>query len=208
MTKPFNPATDSGQLLRWWHQHQAQWLASEADSVRNGLLQDLFVVRRKLELVAKEDENTLATVERLYHALEHLGDRLSSPYSQESLPLAMQHLLKDWPPQLPLTVNLPIQWSAEPREHVMLLLSVVEHLKQLLVTQLNPPQGCTISLAEEPDHKQFTVQFDSVAEASLLLANLCESNDWAYYLSTFEVLTGGQVRCSHTGDHMSWQFIW
>ncbi|NJL47241.1 MAG: hypothetical protein HC929_06750 [Leptolyngbyaceae cyanobacterium SM2_5_2] len=206
MTELFDPIPDSEQLLRWWHQHQTQWLASEADAVRNGLLQDLFAVRRQLELMAGDDIHTLATVEHLYDALENLGDRLSSPYGQESLPLAMQHALKGWPSELALEARLPNRWPVEPIEYVTLVLSVLEHLRETLVALPNLPQACTVELAERQEHKQLTVQLNLQTLPSTLEG--CNSADWAYHLSTFESITGGQARCTHTDHAVLWQLTW
>lgn len=206
LTELFNPVTDSDQLLRWWHQHQTQWLASEADGVRNGLLQELFAVRRQLELMAGDDIHSLATIERLYDALENLGDRLSSPYGQESLPLALQHALKGWPSELTLEVRLPNRWPDEPREYVSLVLSVLEHLKQTLVALPSLPQACTIDLAEEQGSKHLAVQLNLYGLP--LAVERCRSADWAYHLSTFGAITGGRARCTHEGHTVLWQLTW
>lgn len=206
LTELFDPVKDSDQLLRWWHQHQTQWLASEADAVRNGLLQDLFAVRRQLELMAGEDIHALATVEHLYAALENLGDRLSSPYVQESLPLALQHALKSWPLELALEVRLPNRWPDEPMEYVTLVLSVVEHVRQTLVALPTQPQTCTLELAEGKECKQLTLQLSVQTLPSALEGG--RSADWAYHLSTFEAITGGQARCTHAGHTVLWQLTW
>jgi hypothetical protein len=206
LTELFNPVTDADQLLRWWHQHQTQWLASEADAVRNGLLQDLFAVRRRLELMARDDSHALATVERLYDALENLGDRLSSPYVQESLPLALQHALEGWPSELALDIRLPDRWPNEPMEYVTLVLSVLEHLRQTLIALPSLPQACTVELAEVQGSKHLTVQLN--LHRLPLTVERCRSADWAYHLSTFEAITGGQARCAHEGHAVLWQLTW
>jgi hypothetical protein len=204
LIKRCDPATDSKQLLRWWHRHQAQWLTSEADAVRNGLLQDLFAVRRQLEIGA--GENALATVEHLYDALENLGDRLSSPYVQESLPLALQHALSGWPPELALEARLPDRWPDEPMEYVTLVLSVIEHVRQTLTALPISPQSCTVEMAEGQGHKQLTVQLDLPALSPQ--GEGCGSVDWGYHLSTFEAITGGQASCVYEGRTINWQLIW
>ena len=206
LTELVNPVINSEQLLRWWHRHQARWLTAEADAIRNGLLQDLFAVRRRLELTIGEDDNSLAMVERLYGALESLGNRLSSPYLQESLPLALQHALSDWPPQIPLSAELPARWSPEPMENITLLLSVVEHLRQTLAVLPSVPQACALSLVEGPGAKQLTIHMTLDRPSSLMA--ICESEDWAYHLTTFEILTGGKAGCTHQGADILWQFVW
>jgi hypothetical protein len=206
LTELFNPVTDSDQLLRWWHQHQTQWLASEADAVRNGLLQELFAVRRRLELMAGDDIHALATVERLYDALENLGDRLSSPYVQESLPLAIQHALKGWPSELTLEARLPNRWPDEPIEYVTLVLSVLEHLRQTLAALPSLPQACTVNLSEKQGSKHLTVQLNLYGLP--LGVERYRSADWAYHLSTFEAITGGQAHCTYEGHTVLWQLTW
>lgn len=206
LTELFNPVTDSEQLLCWWHQHQTQWLASEADAVRNGLLQELFAVRRQLELMAGGDSHALATVERLYSALENLGDRLSSPYLQESLPLAMQHALKGWPAELTLDVRLPNRWPMEPMEYVALVLSILEHLRQTLVALPDLPQACRVELAEGQGSKHLTVRLD--LQALPAAVERCSSADWAYHLSTFEAITGGRAHCIQKSRTILWQLTW
>jgi hypothetical protein len=205
LTELFDPVTDSEQLLRWWHQHQTQWLASEADAVRNGLLQDLFAIRRRLELMANDDTHALATVEHLYNALENLGDRLSSPYLGESLPLALQHALNSWPPELDLQVSLPSRWPDEPIEYVTLVLSVVEHVRQTLVALPAWPQSCTVTLAAAQGGKQLTILLRPTLP---LRSEGCRTADWAYHLSTFEAITGGQARCTHADSTVLWQLTW
>ena len=84
------------QLLCQWQQNQAEWLDQEAETIRNGLLQDLFAVRRKLELLDGQATDCLVDFEHLYHSLKHLADRLSSPYIHDSFPLAIQHTVSIW----------------------------------------------------------------------------------------------------------------
>lgn len=206
LTERLDAATDSKHLLRWWHQHQAQWLVSEADGVRNGLLQELFGIRRQLELMTGGDHHALAAVEHLYGALENLGDRLSSPFVQESLPLAMQHALKRWSDALALEVRLPGHWPNEPIEHVTLVLSILEHLRQTLIALPSPPQTCTVELTAESGIKQLT--FHLHFPGLPLATEGCRSTDWAYHLLTFEAITGGQARCTHSGCTILWQLIW
>ncbi|MFH7243976.1 MAG: hypothetical protein ACHWZW_14125 [Spirulina sp.] len=206
MTEQWRSATDSAQLLRWWHQHQARWLVGEADAVRNGILQDLFAVRRQLEMMAGDDAQALATIEHLYSALENLGDRLSSPYLFESLPLALQHALKQWPADLALEVKLPSQWPKEPMERVTLVLSVVDHIQQTLAALSTQPQTGTVELAETQGHRQLTIAIHLKPLSQAIEGE--QSLDWAYHLSTFEAITGGQAHCTHTGSSVTWQLTW
>jgi len=210
LTQPSHPITDPAQLLRWWHRHQAQWLTCEADRIRNGLLQDLFAVRRQLEL--QTGENGLGTVEHLvehlYADLDALGNRLSSPYAQESLPLAIQHALQDWPPALALKLNLPTDWPDEPTEHISLLLLGLDHLRHTLMAQASLPQSIHICLVEQVAGKQLTLDlsYDDAVPPGLL--TLWEAEDWLYPVATFEVLSQGRVSYRCESNTLEWIFDW
>lgn len=206
MTKLVKPVIDSDWLLRWWHRHQAQWLNREADAIRNGLLQDLFAVRRQLELLPSN--SGLATIEHLYQALEDLGNRLSSPYLHDSLPLAMQQALANWPPQIPTRADLPNQWPIEPIEHSLLLLAVLNHLGQAIAAQPNLPQSCVVSLAAGPDGKQLAVSVDYDVAVPAALLDLDQSETWMAYLTTFDLFSQGQASSTHGAATLRWCFDW
>ena len=38
-------------LLQWWHQQQLQVCRTEAEGIRNGLMQEVFAMRRQSEVV-------------------------------------------------------------------------------------------------------------------------------------------------------------
>ena len=206
MTQLSHPITDPAQLLRWWHWHQAQWLTCEADRIRNGLLQDLFAVRRQLEL--QTGENGLGTVEHLYADLDALGNRLSSPYVQESLPLAIQHALGDWPPALVLKLDLPTDWPDEPAEHISLLLLGLNHLRHALMAQASLPQSIHVCLVEQAEAKQLTLDLTYGDKVPPGLLTLWESEDWLYPVATFEVLSQGQVSYRCESNTLEWIFDW
>ncbi|MEA5464068.1 hypothetical protein [Leptothoe sp. PORK10 BA2] len=208
MAKHVRPLTDLEQLVHWWHRHQAEWLANEADGIRNGLLQDLFAIRRQLELTPDKEHNSLALVEGLYHELEALGNRLSSPYLHDSLPLAIQDALQQWPADLALSLSIPPHWPREPLEYVALLQSMIEHLRQMLIALPSKPQLLTLSLAEGHAGKQLSLQIDDDTATIPSLIAYFEAADWAYHLNTFEILTGGKVSLSCTGNTILWQLTW
>lgn len=203
-----SPLTNSDQLLRWWHQSQAQWLNDEADAIRNSLLQDLFAVRRKLEMLNPDSNPCLQDIEHLYHALDHLGNRLSSPYIYDSLPLAIQHTLKPWETALPVAADLPTQWSAEAIEHIRLVLSVLDHLLKTLAALPHPVQRIKVGLTETGDRKHLTLQVEPGACVADSLLSLGESEDWVYRLQTFQLLTQGEIQCIHEPTCLTWRLGW
>jgi hypothetical protein len=208
LTKLRNPVSHAEQLLRWWHQHQTDWLLHEADAIRNGLLQDLFVVRRKLELLEEDPQACLADIDHLYEALETLGDRLSSPFVHDSLPLAMQQVLAAWQDRLPIQADLPTHWSVESAEDIRLVLSILDYLLTSLGQLPHPPRQFVVDLAESAEGKYLTLRIDFVDAVPLSLRVACEASDWTYRLSTFEVLTGGTTHYQPTANSLEWQLHW
>ncbi|MEO0986133.1 MAG: hypothetical protein AAFY20_11355 [Cyanobacteria bacterium J06639_14] len=91
------------RAVREWYQQQSVLLAHEADSVRDSSLQELFALRRSLELAASnQPEGSSADyqvwirqLEGLQTSLNRFIDRLLPPFAEESLPLAVAaHLRK------------------------------------------------------------------------------------------------------------------
>ncbi|MFQ4138729.1 hypothetical protein PGN35_020685 [Nodosilinea sp. PGN35] len=206
MTKLVKPVIDQVWLLRWWHRHQAQRLNREADAIRNGLLQDLFAVRRQLELLP--GSGGLAAVEHLYQALDALGNRLSSPYLHDSLPLAIQQALADWPPQVPTRAELPSHWPAEPVEHTLLLLAVLNHLGQALAAQPSLPQVCAVSLTAGSDGQRLTIAANYASAVPPALLELDQSEAWRAYLATFDLFSQGRASSAHGATTLRWAFVW
>ena len=208
MAKLTDPVTDSEHLLSWWHQHQTEWLVHEADAIRNGLLQDLFAMRRKLELLDLDDNACLAHMERLYQTLEALGNRLSSPFIHDSLPLAIQHTLSPLQATTPLRVTLPASWPAEPPELIRLLLSVLDYWLSHLGHMSPPPSLLEVNLAEAVAGKQLILRVEFTDTLPLALLTHVEGNDWTYHLSTFEILSRGTVQHRRTANTLEWQLCW
>ncbi|MBF2072279.1 MAG: hypothetical protein IGS50_00730 [Synechococcales cyanobacterium C42_A2020_086] len=89
------------QAMQWWESRRVLRLNTEVEVLRDQVLQELFTMRRCLELVSLETGEAadqqrhvwLAQVETLHQSLERLGFQLSPPYVEDSLPLAIQALL-------------------------------------------------------------------------------------------------------------------
>ncbi|MEO1297840.1 MAG: hypothetical protein AAFW75_19070 [Cyanobacteria bacterium J06636_16] len=90
------------KTVRKWYQQQSALLAHEADSVRNSSLQQLFALRRSLELAAiaphdhapEQYQTWIQQLESLQASLNGFMDRLIPPFAEESLPLAIAAHLK------------------------------------------------------------------------------------------------------------------
>lgn len=193
-------------LLRWWHRRQAQWLNHQAEAIRNGLLQDLLALRRQLELQAGDRQTCLGAMEQLYTALENLGDQLSSPYGQDSLPLAIRYALQPWQDQLPLQLDLPNAWPAEGEAEIALVISILINLAAA-IAEAHPPDHWGVSLCPRPE-KQLTLQLSYPTSLPSKLLQVCQGQDWNYHLQTFELLTQGHIHHHHQPDQLCWRLTW
>lgn len=156
---------ETAALLQWWHQQQSQVCRTEADVIRNGLMQDVFAMRRRLEMAchwASEEADAckcqvhLAELERLYVSLENISDRLDNPFTQDSLPLALRYRLDSWGRSLPITLNFPHVWKREPMVHTQLLLVLIGSLCQRLSNIQPLPQACCVALNQSENIKSLT----------------------------------------------------
>jgi hypothetical protein len=112
------------KALRWWHSRQLARMRQEGEAIRNGVLQNTFVMRRHLEsplpssreIQQKLDTHYLENMEKFHYSLRELSDYLYPAYIDESLPLAIRHLLDTWKnrfPSLNIEYNLPTEWRDE-----------------------------------------------------------------------------------------------
>lgn len=201
-------------LLRWWHQHQANALSQEAALIRNQLLQELFVIRRRLELhshtsstgVNFDYETSLSELEHIYTQLENLSDRLEYPHSRDSLPLALRHLEQCWRKQLNLRSQLPPTWEPEPVEQTQVLIVLAENWLQQLTKAATLPEHCDMILQHGVGIKELTFHAlyregvpPSVLQISTLLAPM---------LMTFQLLTEGECAQHSQSGALTWVLRW
>ncbi|MDB9527458.1 hypothetical protein PN498_15775 [Oscillatoria sp. CS-180] len=201
-------------LLRWWHQYQAQMLNQETDFIRNGLLQEIIALRRRLEIDCQAQSQSevdceahLAAINRFYALVEDFCDRLQSPYLQESLPLALQHVIQPWQDRLNLNLELPSVWSLEQVEHTRLLVLLVKTLLQQLLEAEELPQTLTLSLEEQGNVKCLTLSAD--------YATLRPPSFWpslrrslSPFLQTFQLFTQGDCQEVVQPDSLSLKLSW
>lgn len=153
-------------------------LLQETDFLRNGVLQDIIAIRRRLEVSCPlrptsehpTCEPHLADLSRLYSLLENFCDRLQSPFSPDSLPLALQHTLQPWQERLRLQTQFPATWQPEPLEQTQLLVLLMKALLPMLVETTSALQATTLSLSEANNLKTLvlTVQYAPALEPALI----------------------------------------
>jgi len=215
--------TDTQQALRWWCQRQTLGDCYEAEAIRDGLLQESFALWRQLETAVPSTNATansglqlvsqaqLATIERLHGALQAMGDRLSPPYADDCLILALQHLLERRrveTPLLKLQTQFPSQWRSEPYQISRTVLTTVDELLHLVIgqtlTDLQPDMS--VQLRSRHDRGELVVQF--TYPAGELPPHPSRTPEFAYLRRAFQVLTRGRCFYQITTASVTWHLLW
>lgn len=212
-------------LLQWWQQQRITSLKQEADAIRNGVLQEVFAIRRLLALCStqqtaqKRDNLDCAPhaveldLEKIHTSLNQLSDRLDPPYIQESLPLAIGHAADKWKASLPLTLHLPQAWPSEPTVHAHLLLMLLNALCKTLSARSTPQTtraallSCNVSLKCASDSKNLTITLsysDPVPAANItqLTAQLTP------IVQTFQLLSKGDFTMRLAANNATFKLSW
>ena len=135
------------RALQWWERRRAFQLYCETERIRNGLLQESLAMRRSIELLLGDSceislqsvRDWLTGIEKFHHSLGQLSDRLSPPYVEESLPLAIQYLLELWQtynPKLNIQMELPRDWPDESPECSRVILIALDELLRITLSEV------------------------------------------------------------------------
>lgn len=199
--------------LHWWHGRQAMKLRHEAEELRNGVLQETFVLRRNLEVSLAAfgeapDDPDLKRVEKVYGALKDLSDRLSPPYIDESLPHAIQHRLQEWQsryPAMPMAAIVPEDWHLDRYEHHRAILMVLDELLDLSLAAEPAPESISLHLWQQSQQAHLTLQFIYPEAAGNSVFNPSHLRDFQHI---FRFLMQGRCACRAIDSAICWHFSW
>lgn len=198
--------------LQWWCQRQAALLSEEAEDIRDGLLQDSFAMRRSLELAIagevdssqKADQTWLKQIETIQQSLEELSNRLSPPYLEDSLPLAVRWLLEQWQTKysnLTAKVTLPPHWQNGRIEQSRIVLTTLNELLRLTLSHQVLPLSVQASFRQQRQFQELMLQLSRPTTIAL-------SVELESLRQTFQVLTSGSCYCQKNGSTVTWYFRW
>lgn len=211
------------QAWQWWHTHQVAESHNCAESVRNGLLQQTFAFRRYLEhqlngqpksdSTSGSPEYWLNEFQSFHQSLEHLSNQLSPPFMEDSLPLALQFLLKDCQrsrPDLQLQLNMPAEWPHHDVNQNRLILSLVEALVTLYSKYQADPQRLQLKLSSQGKQHALTLYLDSSALSSeqRQVQLLSQSPEAQHIKEVFRNLAAGKLQITCEGAGLRGQFVW
>jgi hypothetical protein len=205
------------KAMQWWQEQQAVQLSSQAADIRDRLLQELVAIRRSLELLSADNIKTvlnhrqshLGTLERLHQQFEHLSNSLAPPYLEESLPLAIQHLVEVWRSQYPMIkfeLDIPSHWINEPLEYHRVILKTLDEFLRLSITDITKSGSLQIRLSLHGSDSRLTLQVPCAYPSALNA--LIASRELKYLSQAFELLTLGSYRYQKTSQRVTWYFDW
>lgn len=202
--------------LCWWYQRQALQMSSEAESIREDLLQKLFAMRRSLELALmdkqahpKEVQHWLTQLETIQRSLEAVAHRLAPPYLDDSLPLAVQLVLKEWQaahPTLQLEMDLPTDWVEEPLVQRRMVLATLTAWLQITASHLRPDARLCVRLSEQAHSREMLIQLTTLNRSDL--PSGAAIPELIKLQQAFQVLANGSCYCQKRGATATWFYRW
>ncbi len=203
------------KALQWWFQRQSIHLSHEAETIRDGLLQEAFTIRRSLELSlgendynsVKQSQDWLNKVENFHHSLQQLSDRLSPVNIEHSLPMAILWVLESWQishPQLKFQIYMPTYWRQEKFEQSIVVLRTLDEFLQ--ITSAGITESIHINLKPKGNLGELTIKSSYPNLAAFKYYSY--TNDLKYLSQTFKILTSGQSFCRKKNLTVTWYFRW
>ena len=205
------------QALQWWYRRQSLQLGCEADKIRNGLLQESLAMRRTLELSLEDSieisdhlgKNLLDKIEGFHYSLDRLVDRLAPPYSEDSLPLAIQYIIESWRKSSSLVtidIDLPVEWRYEPPERSRVVLMALNELLRIILSECLTPLSIHVSLELQKNWAELRVKISNI-DGSIVISDE-GLKDLEYLSESFKFLTTGE--CYYQRQELAevWYFRW
>lgn len=202
---------------QWWSNRQSKYLFSEAEKIRNGLLQDSCAMRRILESLLTDEGNIspelsqdyLMKIDKIYRSLEELSDRLAPINSDYSLPLGIQSLVALWRkknPYLKISLKIPQDWRQEPPELSLVILQIIDELLHINLLNELLNRDISIQLKLENNLAKLIVSISDRETANKNFYNKSANLD--YLSKTFQVLTSGKCYRRQKKSADIWYFQW
>ncbi|WP_414541633.1 hypothetical protein [Nostoc sp. CCY0012] len=205
------------KALQWWSSRQSTKLFLEAEKIRDGLLQESFIIRRSLDLLTvkhpisstKETQECLQKIDNFHHSLAKLSDRLFPASLQDSLPLAIECLLETWLISHPCQyfyIDMPGSWRHETAERSMIVLQALEELLIITVPEAVTPKSIYITLKQQENLAQLivTISYPDVSTLTFY-SHLAELD---YLCESFRILTAGKCFYNSKNLNAVWYLCW
>jgi hypothetical protein len=193
-------------------------LNREAKNIQDKLLQELFVIRRDLEL-SLVNENDLpvnkgkAWLEKIaafHHTIEQLNRQLLLSFPEENLSLAIQYLLisqRITSPSLNLQLELPPTWNQDSPKRSRVILTILDELFWITL----PPKAAVLQrVSLKSKGRTGKLEVEVMYPNQFVLDAVIRSKDLKYLRQSFQLLASG--KCStHLHQHplsITWRLQW
>jgi len=215
--KFFTSLLELQKTLQWWHYRQSLHLQHQVEKIRDGLLQEVFSVRRGIELLQTDEVSIfdnerqawLAKVKQVHESLDQISHHLLPFYSEESLPLAIQYALelqKQQNLELNFWAELPAEWMNEPPERSRAILTIINELLQIALPSLAIHQPLGIQLKTQRCLGKLVIQISYPNQSAI--DSCCQSKELRYLEQCFRLLTSGWCVHQRQGLVVTWYFYW
>jgi signal transduction histidine kinase len=207
-------AADNGarSALQWWYQRHIHRTHEGAELIRDGILQELFAIRRALELAHTQQQpvsqESLQQLEALHYELEKVSNQLAPAYSGDSLSLAIQYLLNQLQrhyPAIAITAQIagtPIGLSLSSR----VALTALDELLALVIQKRDQAISVTVALEERHKVMQLTVRLAELRPGQC--GAIAQLPDLAHLRQSFQFLTDGSSQQHVHDTWIEWHFCW
>ncbi|MEC4812303.1 MAG: hypothetical protein SAK29_03345 [Scytonema sp. PMC 1069.18] len=202
------------QALHWWYHRQHIRMRQEGEVIRDKMLQELFVLRRYIELSEvspngnrnKLEKYDLENIEKIHHSFKQLSEYLYPAYIDDSLPLAIRCLLESWKTrnlELNIKHDLPQEWDNEPGDRIRTILTAVEELL-IIVSEISAPLSIVVSLEKHRHLSELKIQLTfpnplKLTSQSQELDSLC---------CAFKFIISGECFYYQEYSTQTWYFRW
>ena len=208
------------EALQWWYKRKLTQLKSEANVIREQLLQESFAMRRNLELspiksgkFAACHQRYVEQLEDFHSSLKELSDRLYPSYIEAGLPAALQYSVEQWQKQLPhfqFELSLPQNWRSPNSTDSSIVLDILKDLLRIKEGKTLFNNLIFIALEQNTSscstNNQLKVMFLGKKVNDIAINS--DRTELQYLQQTFESLTSGSCSNILTEDSDVWLFNW
>lgn len=206
------------EALLWWHNRLWMRMCEKGEEIRNGLLQDSFVMRRYLELSSANinsdqrwpQKHYLNTFEKFYRSLNELSDYLFPAHIDDSLSLAIRHLLNSWKWRiqgLEIETDLQNHWYYESHQLNRIILMVLDELLRINLVQNFHVTSISIILQSNNKYSEIIVNFTNNSHI-LNKKSKIALTELKYLRHCFNFLTKGRCWYKIRDNQETWFFRW
>jgi hypothetical protein len=138
------------------------------------------------------NHNWIERLEIFHTYLQELCDRLSPPYLEEGLPLAIEYLVKKWQiaqPDWQVQLQLTPQWQQQSSEDNRLILTTINELLKLESRDFVKEAFIFLDLQQNEQDNQLKIMIRLFNSDSVVSSD--KSHDLKYLSQSFRVLTSG-----------------